>query len=519
MRNINLLNLRPENDFFEYTEFFRSLNNKNIELDIYQDMEFLYKALKLRNLGDMNDLYNMQDVILLCEIIENRFQKMQDKFGFNPRKCNSASTLSGCVQRNQSKVIISLPTNFKHAEVFEKTLIGGFTCVNTRVGFDTEILLPNFAKKDYVSMNIDESFQAYKNQNYKVAYKIKLDNDPIDYERRVISKILKFNQNNQHGFAMTKPMPIGCIREKQANYIEFNLLFEKVTLDDPIGHIFVVDIEFDYKNATKTQIMYNEIMPPFIEKNTKIPPEKKSVYQLLELYSEDKNGNPNKYKVSAKAHANLFPKKCIPLYLEEIKFAVLRCGWKVTKLYQHFYFDQERCKKNFILMNQKARQEAPDKVESDFCKLLNNSNFGYDCRNNLDNLTFQPIRDDLNELNFIKKYHSNLYNPSIKQFITSKVIEDDIKERYNNDMQKITPDDKFYSSSKVSNIEYRKRMETEALESFKEKEEKNHKKQGLHSYFDVLHKAHTDTKIKNVIDFSDQDFASIKAVAVKKRIK
>ena len=258
-------------------------------------------------------------------------------------------------------------------------------------------------------------------------------------------------------------------------YIEFNLLFEKATLDDPIGHIFVVDIEFNYKEATKTQIMYNEIMASFIEKNTKIPPEKKSVYQLLELYSEDKNGNPNKYKISAKAHANLFPKKCIPLYLEEIKFAVLRCGWKVAKLYQHFYFDQDRCKKNFILMNQKARQEATDKVESDFCKLVNNSNFGYDCRNNLDNLTFQPIRDELNELNFIKKYHTNLYNPSIKEFITSKVIEEDIKERYKNEMLKVKPDDKFYSS-KVSNIEYRKRIETEALEKFKEKESKHHRK-------------------------------------------
>ena len=116
-------------------------------------------------------------------------------------------------------------------------------------------------------MNIDESFQAYKNQNYKVAYKIKLDNDPIDYERRVISKILMFDENNQYGFAMTKPMPVGCIKEKQADYLEFNLLFEKVNLDDRIGHIFVVDIEFNYKEATKTQIMYNEIMPPFIEKN------------------------------------------------------------------------------------------------------------------------------------------------------------------------------------------------------------------------------------------------------------
>ena len=27
-------------------------------------------------------------------------------------------------------------------------------------------------------------------------------------------------------------------------------------------------------------------------------------------------------------------------------------------------------------MNQKARQEAGDKVESDFCKLLNNANLG-----------------------------------------------------------------------------------------------------------------------------------------------
>ena len=46
-------------------------------------------------------------------------------------------------------------------------------------------------------------------------------------------------------------------------------------------------------------------------------------------------------------------------------------------------------------MNQKARQEATDKIESDFCKLLNNANFGYDCRNNLDNCTFDPITDEI----------------------------------------------------------------------------------------------------------------------------
>ena len=98
----NSLDLIPEKEFFKYTEFFSKLNGCNIGLEIYENMKYLYTVLKMRNLGDMNDLYNMQDVILLCEIIENRFEKMHKKFGFNPRKCNSASTLSGCVQRKQS---------------------------------------------------------------------------------------------------------------------------------------------------------------------------------------------------------------------------------------------------------------------------------------------------------------------------------------------------------------------------------------------------------------------------------
>ena len=61
----------------------------------------------------MNDLYNSQDVILLCEITENRFQVMNDTYGFNPRKCNSASSMSGCIEREMSRIILALPTKFE----------------------------------------------------------------------------------------------------------------------------------------------------------------------------------------------------------------------------------------------------------------------------------------------------------------------------------------------------------------------------------------------------------------------
>ena len=54
-------------------------------------------------------------------------------------------------------------------------------------------------------------------------------------------------------------------------------------------------------------------------------------------------------------------------------------------------------------MKQKSRQIAQTNVEKDFYKLLNNSNFGIDCRSNIDNRTLEPIYDEISEIAFIKK--------------------------------------------------------------------------------------------------------------------
>ena len=119
------------------------------------------------NCSDLNDL-DKQGVILLLEIIENRFQEMQNECWYNPRKINSASKLSGCIQREQSKIILALPTNNKQIETFEKTLSGGFSCVNTRLSFDSEILMTNLTEKDFQKMNVGQSFKAYKHNDLKL---------------------------------------------------------------------------------------------------------------------------------------------------------------------------------------------------------------------------------------------------------------------------------------------------------------------------------------------------------------
>ena len=164
---------------------------------------------------------------------------MQGESGYNPRKFNLASTLSGCTEREMSKVIIELPTNNEFINVFEQTLTGGFSCVNTRLAFDTEILLPNA-----VGGSVNQ--QLTKDQNYKICYDLKLDDDFQQQKYRVMSKILKLDENNQYGFAMTKPIATGCIKDDfDLSWRTFNFLLETVSLDDSVGHLVDTKLNFD----------------------------------------------------------------------------------------------------------------------------------------------------------------------------------------------------------------------------------------------------------------------------------
>ena len=42
-----------------------------------------------------------------------------------------------------SRVIIAFPNSNEVVDIFQQTITGGFSSVNTRLAFDTEILLPN----------------------------------------------------------------------------------------------------------------------------------------------------------------------------------------------------------------------------------------------------------------------------------------------------------------------------------------------------------------------------------------
>ena len=223
-----------------------------------------------------------------------------------------------------SRVIIALPTFHEVIDISEQTITGGFCSVNTRLTFDTEILLANLIQK-----NSEEDSQ--KEYNYKVCYNIELNDDQEYMKKRVITKILKLHENSQYGYGMTKPLPSGCLKENfGVTWSNFNLLLEKVSLDDQIGHLYVVDIEFDHKKATENQIAYNEIYPPTIEKQKIKDPCERSVYQLLEQYSATEKGNLQTYTATKKVQATLLKKNSSNV-LELFCFVIKREGCTLPK--------------------------------------------------------------------------------------------------------------------------------------------------------------------------------------------
>ena len=219
--------------------------------------------------------------------------------------------MSGSIEREMSKIVLALPTKYDHVDIFEETVIGGFSCVNTRLAFDSQILLPNLENKDVLENN-----PMNKDFNYKIVYNLKINNEKV--KKRVITIILKLDENSQYSNGMTKQLPTGCIKDNdKISWETFNFLLESVSFEDTIGLLYIVDIEFGVQNATEREFAYNEIYPSIIQKQRIIDPCKRSVFQLLEQF------------VGGKKKFQKLTDQQLKLMQIFLKKSFYQCTWKI----------------------------------------------------------------------------------------------------------------------------------------------------------------------------------------------
>ena len=106
-------------------------------------------------------------------------------------------------------------------------------------------------------------------------------------------------------------------------------------------------------------------------------------------------------------------------------------------------------KKDFVVSNQVARQNAKTPMEKNFNKLMNNANFGYDCRNSFENCYFTPVADEINEMAYIRK-HQDVYDPDIINYLSADHLQMQINEDFDNKLAKISIQDEYYEAKKIA---------------------------------------------------------------------
>ena len=239
---------------------------------------------------------------------------------------------------------------------------------------------------------------------------------------------------------------------------EFKKILNEISHENAIGHLFIVDIRFNEINE-KT-LSFNEVYPPIFEKakskktnkqTKKLEPYERSSLQLLSIAvrGEEKD-RLNSFLYNSKTHSTLKEKKFILLYVEDLHFLVTRAGWLVTHIYDHYIFEQATFKKDFVIMNQKSRQTATSSVEKDFYKLLNNSNFGINCRNNINSCYLEPIYDDFSEISYIKNFTSIFNDDTFRDFFSPCLLREEIHTTYDSKIFALNRNDQHMSHKKNS---------------------------------------------------------------------
>ena len=72
------LNIEPEEgNFFLPHHFYPSLKDDVMTDEEYINVKKFYQTTKLKNLGELNTIYNFQDTIILCVIFEQRSKHLK----------------------------------------------------------------------------------------------------------------------------------------------------------------------------------------------------------------------------------------------------------------------------------------------------------------------------------------------------------------------------------------------------------------------------------------------------------
>ena len=144
------LDISPDDgNFFLPHNFYSNLKDDIMTTEKYENVKKVYQTMNLKNLGVLNKICSFQDTIILCEIFEQWSDHLQGLFKYNHvNVILQFHLVVVCIEIKVNVWLLFLQT-LNMSEFLKKTIIGGFrfSCVNTRLAFDTQISTKDFQQK------------------------------------------------------------------------------------------------------------------------------------------------------------------------------------------------------------------------------------------------------------------------------------------------------------------------------------------------------------------------------------
>ena len=329
--------------------FKSSLTGETITEDEHTHAKHVFKHFGMKTLQDYHNLYLLQDVFLLDDVLTAFREVCLETYGLDPWHYYTAPGLTWDAGLKYTDVTLDLLTADEQFLFVEAGLRGGVSMISHR-----------HAKANHPDLE-------------EVGYYDK--DEPL-------RQILYLDANNLYGWAMSQHLPVSAFEwmsdEKLIQITESWI--SSLAPDGDMGYILEVDLEY----------------PPTVHsKHWEYPlaPERRTVkgfelspYQRNILRDQYLTENPklsdaelyakiDAYESAEKLVPNLHNKKNYILHYRNLQL-YLKLGMRLTRVHRVLCFQQSAWLKPYIEHNTEKRKHAKNDFEKDFYKLMNNAFFG-----------------------------------------------------------------------------------------------------------------------------------------------
>ena len=326
--------------------FYNDLSKKHITDEDYAFVHKLWSTFKLKNMGELHDLYMMTDTLLLADVFENYRDVILKNYRLDPAHFYTAPSLSWSAGLLHTKVKLEIPRDVDMHIFIDRGLRGGISMVAN-----------HFARANNPALK--EFWDPVKQRSY-----------------------IKFvDANNLYGWAMSQYLPTGGFKWMRSKELLKGQLKhgggeDKLDISEYQDAILNLDEKGDTGYFFEVDLSYPQLYHQNHNDFPLAPESMKIEKDMLSAYQTEMGDEMGvKYGQEDKLCLTLKDKTRYITHFRNLQF-YLRNGMVLKKIHKILQFKQSDWLRPYIELNTELRQKADNKFEENFAKLMNNSFFG-----------------------------------------------------------------------------------------------------------------------------------------------